>query len=95
LQLLRETGLQLSDLRVLDRVALAARGVGLEVFDLVLDAGVEHLCLRDHALQSARGSGIVGARYRLLVQRRDLANVRRESANVGFDCFDAREEVGI
>lgn len=51
LQLLREAGLQLPDLRVLDSVALAPRSIGLEVFDLVLDAGVEHLRLRDHVLE--------------------------------------------
>lgn len=95
LQLLGETGLELSNLRILHSVALAPRGIGLQVFDLVLDAGVEHLGLRDHALERVRSTRIVGAGYRLLVEGRDLANVGRESSDIGFDGLDAREEVGI
>jgi len=67
LQLLGETGLELSDLRILHSVALAPRSIGLQIFDLVLDAGVEHLRLRDHALERVRSARIVGTGYRLLV----------------------------
>lgn len=95
LQLLCETGLELSNLCILDGVALAPRSIGLQVFDLVLDAGVEDLRLRDHALERVRSTRIVGAGYRLLVESRDLANVGREGSDIGLDGFDAREEVGV
>jgi len=95
LQLLCETGLELSNLCILDSVALAPRSIGFQIFDLVLDAGVEHLRLRHHALERIRSTRIVGAGYRLLVEGRDLANVGRESPDIGLDGFDAREEVGV
>jgi hypothetical protein len=95
LQLLGEGRFELTDLSGLDGVVGGVDtpgGVGLEVFDLVLDRGVEHLSLGDDRLQLAR-RGRVRRGEGSLVERRDLSDVGGQCANIGLDGFDARKEV--
>jgi len=91
-ELLLETRFQLADLAVLDVVVAAARCVRLEELDLVLDARVQDLSLRDDRLERAAGR-CVGALKRALVYLRDTADLLRQSADVCFCGFDAREKV--
>lgn len=74
----------MSDLGVLHLVVSAARCVGFEKFDLVLDGGVEDLSLCDLRFELG-GRGVVGSGEGTLVCGGDLGDVGGEGADVGFD----------
>lgn len=74
LQLLLETTLQLRNLCVLHLIILTPRCIRLQKLDLVLDARVQDLRLRDHRFELVRRAA-VGGRKSALVQDGDLADV--------------------
>lgn len=94
LQLVRKLRLQIADLAVLGRVAARARGVRLQVLDLVLDLRVERLRLRDQVLDLLRGGAVWGGDG-ALVGGGYGAYLAREGGDLLAHAVDAGEEVGV
>jgi len=91
-----EVGVEAVELALLEPEAAVRRAlrVGLELLDLAADRRVLELRRGDLVVQRLPRR-VVAARERLLVQRRDVLDARRQALDVGADRRHALQKVGL